>query len=151
MSGAFHTKNFAERFEIMGDTAEAVFDKVYPKSHELGLNRPPFTMSKMTPQMRATPDRMTATHIVEVMGMGRDGRLKLKNDKMNSLNIWEAIGPVNLFVYDSSQRVYYEASIGDWIRAAVTHGSQRVFENDGNPYYELESIFFPTDPIEAPV
>lgn len=134
----------------MGDTAEAIFDRVNPKSHPLGLNRPPFTMRHMTNPMKHTPDRMTATDIVECMGMGRDRRLKLKLDKVASLFTWETIGPVRLFVYDQAEHVYYDAPIADWARAARTHGLVKAFENDGNEYYELHAQFFPTDPQQIP-
>lgn len=150
MSHAFHKKSFADRFAIMGDTSEGVFDLVHPKSHILGLNRPPFTMRRMTNPMKHTPDRMTADGIYECMGMGRDRKLKLKLDKVASLTTWEHIGPVYLFVYDQADHVYYEAPIIDWVRMANTHGIVKAFENDGNKYFELHSDFFPTDPKTIP-
>lgn len=150
MTHAFHQKNFTQRFQTMGDTAEGIFDAVHPKSHPLGLNRPPFTMQRMTNPMKHTPDRMTADAIYEVMGMGRDRRLKLKLDKCHSLLTWGHIGPVHLFVYDQAEHVYYDAPFDDWHRMAQTHGIIKAFENDGNKYYELHAQFFPCDPKEAP-
>ena len=43
----FHEQSFEARLGAMGDTAEGVFDIVYPKHHKLGLNRPPFNVAGM--------------------------------------------------------------------------------------------------------
>lgn len=133
----------------MGDTAEGIFDRVHPKNHPLGLNRPPFFMGKMTAAMRYTPDRMDGTRIIECMGIGRDGKLKIKVEKLTALDCWEAIGPTWLFVYHQGQDTYYEAAVADWNRAALTHGLRKQFP-EGKEYFELYYKDFPTDPLPVP-
>lgn len=134
----------------MGDAAEAAFDLVYPKSHSLGLNRPPFFMGGMPAPMRNTPDKMTRDRITECMGVGRDRLLKVKTEKLESLKIWRAIGPVHLFVYHSSDGTYYDAPIEMWCDQLVAYGKARTFENDGKAYIELDVEHFPHSPLPLP-
>lgn len=149
MSG-FHTRSFQQRFGQMGDLAESMFDKVYPKHHKLGLERPPFFMGGMPQSMRCTPDRMLRDRMVECMGVGRDRKLKVKADKLEGLAPWPAVGPVHLFVYDSWRHEYYEAPLADWVRQLDSYGIARTFENDGKAYTELDVANFPTLPRPIP-
>lgn len=146
----FHKQSFTKRFATMGDPAEAVFDLVHPRHHKLGLNRPNFNMLNMPVTMRQMPDRMLRDRIVECMGVGRDRLLKLKVDKEQALVVWEIIGPVWLFVYDSHKGVYYEAPLADWVRQFNAYGSDDMFENDGKRYTALHVKHFPTDPKPVP-
>lgn len=147
---SFHRQSFKTRFGTMGDPAEAVFDLVYPKNHKLGLNRPPFYMGGMVLAMRYVPDRMLRDRFVEVMGCGRDGKLKLKHEKIEALQTWQQIGPVELFVYDQFNETYYEAPLDAWVSAAHTLGASRTFDNDGKTYLELHISDFPTNQHPVP-
>ena len=144
---AFHEQTFTKRFAQMGDASEAAFDTLYPKHHKLGLNRPPFFMGGMNATMRYTPDRMRRDAIIECMGCGRDGILKLKVDKLSALIAWKAIGPVNLFVFHSTTGACYEASIDDWEQAVLDHGTLETFERDDKKYWALNINDFPTDSL----
>lgn len=147
---AFHQQSFKKRFGTMGDTAEAIFDLVHPKSHPLGLNRPPFFMGGMPLALRYTPDRMLRDRTVECMGIGRDRKLKLKTEKVEALAMWEALGPVHLFVYDQKAHTYYEAPLQAWRDALDSYGIARTFDNDGKAYLELGADHFPTQPQPIP-
>lgn len=134
----------------MGDPAEAVFDLAHPKSHPLGLNRPNFTMTRMTDAMRYTPDRMTADGLYEVMGIGRDGTLKIKHEKIGALSTWQEVGPVFLFVYDQVASTYYEAPIDTWIASFDAFGVTKSFP-EGKAYYAVSKRDFPCDPVQIEV
>ena len=147
---AFHQRSFSQRFGQLGDLAESIFDKVYPRHHKLGLERPPFFMGGMLQTMRCTPDRMLRDRLVECMGVGKDRKLKVKHDKLEGLAPWNGIGPVFLFVYDSWRHEWYEAPLDDWVRQLNTCGTPRTFENDGKAYTELDVANFPTPPQPIP-
>lgn len=148
---AFNKQNFAKRFGKMGDEAEAAFDAVHPRNHSLGLNRPPFYMGGMRATMRQTPDKMTRDGLWECMGVGRDRKLKFKDDKLEALSVWdEHIGPVWLFVWDSHKKRYYEAPLQAWAGQLEAQGIARTFENDGKAYRELDVDHFPSDPQPLP-
>jgi hypothetical protein len=134
----------------MGDPAEAAFDLVYPRNHKLGLNRPSFFMGGMGLAMRYTPDRLMRDRIVECMGIGRDRKLKLKVEKLEALNIWQAIGPVWLFVFDQPKGTYYEAPLNEWEARCHSFGKRDTFENDGKAYVELHANSFPSQPHQLP-
>lgn len=146
---AFHEQGWTQRFGVLGDTAEAVFDLVHPKNHKLGLNRPPFGLGGMDPVMRYTPDRMIRTSAVEVMGIGRDGVLKLKHEKLDALKTWAKIMLVDLFVYHQTADVYYQAPLSKWNLALARHGVDDEFD-DGKTYIALSAEDFPCEPVEVP-
>lgn len=147
---AFHKQNFNQRFATMGDPAEQAFDMVYPKHHKLGLNRPPFFMGGMSPGHRYTPDRMLRDREVECMGVGKDGVLKLKMDKLAALLQRLAIGPVSLFVWDSYNCMWYDAPVEDWKRQVVAFATDGKFENDDKTFHALPIAHFPSTPRPIP-
>lgn len=139
----FSDQSFNTRFGTMGDPAEEAFDQqLEGKTHALGLNRPNFTMRNMTLAMRYTPDRMTRHHLVEVMGIGRDQTLKIKDEKVEALGIWENIGPVHLFVYDQKNGRTFQAPIEEWRQALDEHGEPDMFP-EGKSYRRLHARHFP--------
>lgn len=146
---AFNQHGWEHRSGFLGDTAEAVFDLVYPKNHKLGLNRPPFGLSGVDPVMRYTPDRMIRNAAVEVMAMGRDATLKLKHEKLDALKTWARIMPVDLFVYHKTAGVFYQAPIQKWNRVLAQHGVDDEFD-DGKTFIALHADDFPCPPVEAP-
>jgi hypothetical protein len=147
---SFHTQNFQTRFGTMGDTAEAVFDLLFPANHPLGLCRPPFNVSGMPAPMRYAPDRMTRSAFVEIMGIGRDQTLKMKVEKLDALSAWRALGPVELFVFDSANRRYWCRALRDWDQAFDDHGTEGMFP-EGKEYVGLHSDWFPGTPGEVSV
>lgn len=142
---AFHEQSFQGRFAAMGDEAEGIFDLLNPKSHQLGLNRPPFSMRNLTTAMRYVPDRMTGHHFTEVVGVGRDQTLKLKVEKMEALGLWHHIGPVHLFVWDSKNRRYWDEPYSDWLIAINAYGEDGEF-HEGKKFRALHTDRFPGTP-----
>lgn len=130
----------------MGDRAEARHDLVYPKHHRLGLNRPPFNFTELTPEMKCTPDRMIRDRLTEVMGCGADNVLKVKHAKLDALITWKVIGPVWLFVYSSATDQHWHEPLAAWIDQLALHGWDDEFENDHNSYRALKVEHFPGEP-----
>jgi len=107
---SFKDQSFATRFSAMGDEAEQIFE-AWAASTDLkfvryGLNRPPIAMHKLPARLRYTPDYLTSGHLIEVQGFGQDQICKLKIDKWMSLHYWNTVHPVNLFIWDRSNRRY---------------------------------------------
>jgi len=145
----YNSQTFDKRFGYLGDTAEAAFDRVYPKHHQLGLNRPPFSMRGMDPVLRYTPDRMLSTGLVEVMAIGHDNTLKIKHEKVDALKMWAKIASVDLFVYHKPKNLYWQAPLTKWVRRLGAHGVESEFD-DGKTYIGLNAEHFPAEPIGVP-
>lgn len=91
----------------MGDTAEAIFEDVYPEGFaRYGLSRPPVKVGELPAKFRFTPDYLTSKGLVEVQGFGRDQTVKLKLDKFSALGQWHADWRVDLFLWDSHKKRY---------------------------------------------
>lgn len=104
MTKSFNDLSFGARFQTMGDTAEAIFLDRTPlgRSITYGWSRPPLTMRLMEEFVRHTPDFYTETGwLVEAMGVGSDGLIKLKESKYRSLLEWNKKQKTALFVWNS--------------------------------------------------
>jgi len=135
----------------MGDTAENVYEAVAPLGNtcRFGFRRPKgVKFSTFPPKLRHQPDFVTASYMVEVMGLGRDGILKsMKESKYEALKVWNkfaiALGlmGVILFVWNSSKKQFITLTWDD-IVAEVNYSKRKygiqAFENDGNTYYRLD-------------
>tara|TARA_R100001463_G_scaffold4829_1_gene17233 strand:- start:1714 stop:2154 length:441 start_codon:yes stop_codon:yes gene_type:complete len=98
----FKDRAFEHRFKLMGDLAEQAFETSWKKGFvRYGLNRPPLKMSSLPLEIRHTPDYLTSSHLVEVQGIGKDQKLKLKLDKWKALDWWNMVHPLLFFIYDS--------------------------------------------------
>lgn len=142
---SFHEAPFAQRYAIMGDIAEAIFEQVEPKHHRLGYNRPPFYVANLPLMLRNLPDYMIKEGLVEVMGIGKDKTLKLKIEKLRSLLNWQLVANVELFVYDSHRKTYWRAPINEWELACAEFATMDRFPDDNRPYYRLNSDNFPAE------
>ncbi len=148
---AFHTQSFNQRFTVMGDVAENVYEAVKPLGSTIrfGFRRPKGIKFGTFPVgFRHAPDFITASYLVEVMGLGRDGILKsMKVSKYDALKEWHkfsiklgGLGLV-LFIWNSSKRQYVIlawSDIVDEVKYSKRKHGVQVFENDGNKYYRLE-------------
>lgn len=139
----YRNQKFSQRFSKMGDEAESVFEEAAPlgQHQRLGWRRPRVSMRRMPETLRHLPDFYTDSgHLVEVVGLGRDGVLKLKLSKWEALKHWNSACPVVLFVWNSSTREW--VILGwDQLKRLVTKGRNKgveAFENDGNEYYPIE-------------
>jgi len=141
--------SFNQRFGAMGDQAEEAFDKVFPQHHKLGLNRPPFSMKGMPATLRYTPDRLTSKGFTEVMGVGADQTLKIKHEKLEALDVWQKLGVVYFFVYDSHNDRWWHAAMHDWNRVLALHATEGAFK-EGKTYRALHTDHFPVDAEPMP-
>jgi hypothetical protein len=144
----FHSRDFQGRFATLGDPAEQAFLERNPKAHRLGLCRPEFSMNGMAATMRYAPDFMLRTHFVECMGIatGGSGTLKVKLEKLNALRMWEVLGDVRLWVWDSSKGQYWDAGLDDWENVCHLHGDKKFFADNNKAYWELHHRDFPVEP-----
>lgn len=148
---AYSDLPFQERVKTLGDAAETVFLEVSPlgKAQRFGWRRPSVPMSAMSPFIRHTPDYYAGTGwLVEVMGCGQDGIVKLKEDKYKALLDWNKHQKVALFVSNSAEQTWVLAPMNilkKHVGSARRDGRVNKFENDGNVYFELPYIDLVTD------
>lgn len=148
---SFSEQPFNRRFSSMGDEAEGVFEAVLPLGNAIryGYRRPKgIKFSTFPEKLRHQPDFVTATYLVEVMGLGRDGILKsMKVTKFNALKVWDKIARelgllgVVLFVWNSSKKqflVLSYKSIVKLVNASVKEYGVQRFEVDKVEYYRLD-------------
>jgi len=150
MSQQYRDQNFSQRFATMGDMAEKVYEAVAPLGNttKFGFRRPKGVKFSTFPEkLRHQPDFVTASYMVEVMGLGRDGILKsMKTTKYEALKVWNAFAKrlgllgVILFIWNSSKKQFITLTWDDLVKevqfSKKKYGIQ-AFENDGNEYYEL--------------
>ena len=79
--------------------------------------------------------------LVECMGLGRDGILKLKVEKFEALREWNLKQDTGLFVWNSSKGEYAYIKMAQlikliWADDAIV-AEVRSF-NDGNEYYPIK-------------
>ena len=149
---AFNSQNWQTRFKTMGDTAEQAFENIYPHAHRLGLNRPNFDHSTLTQWLRHTPDYLMPNGFFEVMGISTHKNkttLKLRVEKLDSLNKWLTLGNGYLWVWDSNQHQYWWAPIRDWEYAVWEYAEIKRFSDNNKPYYDLSTDDFPCQPTKA--
>ena len=119
-----------------------MYERVLPygKTVRMGWARPDISLNLMSSRIRSIPDYYASGFLVEVMGLGRDGVLKLKEDKWDALRWWNTSGnPVSLFVWNSSTSEYALIEWGVLVRLVAMGRAAGVlaFEVDGNRYYPI--------------
>lgn len=114
---AFRDRPFGERFASMGDRAELVCEEVFGlvgrPFQRFGLLRPPFPMGKLGPFVRYTPDYITSDALVECQGLGKDGVVKVKRDKLQALQSWDLYHRVELFLWWSAKKKWMLIALDD--------------------------------------
>ena len=135
----------------MGDTAEHVYETVAPLGNttKFGFRRPKGVKFSTFPvRLRHQPDFVTASYLVEVMGLGRDGILKsMKESKYDALKGWHKFAQwlglmvVMQLVWNSAEKQFLTLTWEDLVKEVSfskrKYGVQ-AFENDGNTYYRLD-------------
>jgi len=141
----FHERPFVQRWGQMGDAAEQAFLEQHPNAHRTGLDRTALNVRRMDDNQRYAPDYMIEDGYYEVMGYASRGNnvLKLKMDKLEALRAWEAIGPVYLWVRDSSTGNVTCAPIRQWAKQCAQHAERKFFPDNNRPYWELKPEHFP--------
>lgn len=144
---SFHTQTFANRFNVMGDEAEGIFESLQSVGCvRFGLNRPPIGLKQVPPFIRYTPDYLQHDRLVEVQGVGGDGLIKLKCDKHAALLQWNSLFPVDLFVWDSKNRRATQFPILDFPVSTC----QLALFPEGKPYFALPVATPELDWVEVP-
>jgi hypothetical protein len=133
----FHQQSFSARFGAMGDEAEGVFEGLNEgKFVRYGLNRPPVNMAMLTPFIRYTPDYLVSRGLVEVQGVGKDRKLKLKIDKALALQQWSTHFDLLFFIWDTTlKRSGYVQWKDLW---AVLPTMPIKHFPEGKPYWEID-------------
>lgn len=119
MSNQFHTQSWTEREKWLGDEAEHVFSQLVGEDNcvKYGLDRPPIHVGKLPEFVRFTPDYLQEHRAVEVVGMGHDGVLKIKVQKLLALMKWNEFMPVYVFIWNGHLKEYTLAPVTDiWRR-----------------------------------
>lgn len=151
---AFNSQKWSTRFETMGDTAENAFESIYPHAHRMGLNRPNFDHNTLSQWLRHTPDYLMPNGFFEVMGISTHSNkssLKLRVEKLDSLNKWLTLGNGYLWVWDSNEHQYWWAPIKDWEYACWQYAEIKRFSDNNKPYYNLLVSDFPCQPTKTKV
>lgn len=144
---SFKDGDWVTRFATMGDKAEAAFVELFPNHHRSGLDRPPLAVAQLGVKERNTPDYLTVDSYVECMGIGgKQPSLKLKIEKAIALAMWNNDKPTDLFVWNSTKRLWWRAPIWDWIDACAMHATVHTFPDNNKPYWQLQPEHFPTEP-----
>ncbi|SVA88935.1 uncharacterized protein METZ01_LOCUS141789, partial [marine metagenome] len=89
----------------MGDEAEGAFEERTEGWARYGFNRPPFSIETLPLFLRYTPDYVTVNTLIEVMGCGAKG-LKLKQEKLSALTMWDGQMPVWLWIWSTPKQQY---------------------------------------------
>lgn len=100
----FNEQSWQTRYQAMGDEAEGVFEKVWPRAFvRYGLNRPPISLKVVPKFIRYTPDYMDRYGLVECQGCGQDRLLKVKDDKAAALTAWSEHAILRFFLWDRTE------------------------------------------------
>ena len=124
----------------MGDEAESVFEEVHKEAWvRFGFNRPPFRMTHLSSFVRHTPDYCDRFGLWDCMGLGRDGVLKVKVEKVEALMDWDRWQQTGLFVWNSAVGAYAYLSADVLLGMVELVGDSGIRSfNDGNRYYPIE-------------
>ncbi len=145
---SFADRPFGVRIQTMGDIAERKFEEESAvKWVRYGLCRPPINMAMLPPQLRYTPDYLTAQGLIEVQGLGQDQILKVKHDKLEALRWWNRVHPVFMFIYDSHKDRYSMLSLKDLTKRCKLSDTQEFPE--GKPYFAIKSSLIWEDAKES--
>jgi len=158
MSQPYRDQPWNARFGKMGDQAETVFEEVRPLGPfiRFGWNRPQgISVTHMPVVLRHKPDYYAAGSLIEVVGLGKDGILKLKVSKYEALKLWRQLmagddmmgqgGEILLFVWNSHKKMYALLSWEEQKQLVAAARREGIKEfNDGNRYFPI-----PWDSITA--
>ena len=136
----------------MGDPAEEAYQETLPlgKTTRFGFRRPEGMKFSSIPTRIVTGKHfITATYLVEVVGLGADGILKsIKTTKYEALKEWNKFAArmgllgVAVYVWNSSKRMFLVLPMNVIMEEVKyskrKHDGPLAFENDGNEYYPLE-------------
>lgn len=133
----FRNQSFAARFGAMGDEAEGKFEELYGAAHvRFGLNRPPVSMKKLPPFIRYQPDYLTSNGLMEVQGVGKDRKLKVKIEKALALQQWHQMFNLTMWVWDTTHSRFAEWPWEQLWQALPTMPID--YFPEGKPYWSID-------------
>lgn len=144
---SYHKRSWESRYAQLGDQAEARCEEYLKRQKRgyirSGLCRPPLQVSKLDLMERYRPDFLTSRGYVEAKGMGRDQLLKIKVENLEALWRWEAIMPVQVFVYDSHKDRHCILDLEEVDLLIEEWGEVGVFPDNHKQYWSIpaERIF----------
>lgn len=143
MDTTFRDRTWKSRFGAMGDEAELAFERYCQDTNRnyvrFGLNRPPLAVGMLPTRIRYTPDYLTTHAFVECQGFGRDQKIKLKLEKLNSLLWWQDVHPVELFLWDSKHERHAIVSVRRFLELLDgAKGTLNTFQ-EGKAYVEWDA------------
>lgn len=145
MAESFRDRPWHERIRALGDEAEAAYmndrDARGIRWSDYGLCRPPFRGPEMTQlpnSIRYAPDFIESwggqLRFIEVQGVGADQRIKIKDDKLQTLAEHNYDLPVYAFVWNNRIGRYALlpfAQLALLVADAATRGQCDVFDPQG--------------------
>lgn len=141
---SYKDQSFAARFGALGDEAEGMFERIWPKNFvRIGLNRPPLHMASLPERERHRPDYMLSASYMEVKGIGRDDTVKLKVVEMNCLAFWHQVHPVRIFIWSSHRWAWAVADLPE-IQRMIDLEPEVVLDryHDGRSYFAIPGKLF---------
>lgn len=145
----YRDQPFSTRYASLGNEAESVLEAAHPLGavERYGWHKPAnIKMRNMPIRLRNQPDYYSDSgHLIEVMGLGRDGILKgMKLTKWESYKVWKKVcnllGIYDLvtFVWNSYTEQYAILSY-EQMKGLIGKGRRRGVEsfNDGNEYVPI--------------
>lgn len=145
----FKDQPFSKRWEQMGDKSESAYlnMNVTSKHDRFGWDRTPINTSLLPAKWRYMPDfistytspdgQYNVVWLTECVGLGRDGLLKFKMEKLEALKEWaDEIFSVYIFVYDSHRNMFILLPLYVFARKIKTCPIKHFPE--GKAYYEID-------------
>lgn len=159
---SFASQSWKSRYAAMGDEAEAKWEEVAHEyvgigpegiacSTKVGLSRPPFSVSQLPSNVRCLPDFVTPLGWVEVQGVGRDQKVKVKVEKaMDMLARATPEFPVFLFVWDSHVKRHGWIN-SDRLFQIIDKGEAELNHfPEGKAYFSIPCSTFFGEPAKKP-
>jgi hypothetical protein len=145
VAGSYKDGTWAQRVGVLGDQAEQAFERWATseglKFERMGWNRPACSMAKWPAALRSLPDYAVHDRCIEVVGHGRDGVLKLREPKVQSLGAWADFldgFPLHVWAYDSHNERCCELPWSELRQAIEDDGFDGCF-NEGVPYRAIRT------------
>lgn len=134
---SYHTMPYSARANTLGDESEAKYLELHPNSDRYGFDHTDINLKNVPAFVRYRPDFIQHNRLVECMGFGRDGTLKIKLEKLYVLQQWNSVFHTDMFFWDSSERRHITMHVNDVALACKKNAKLDQF-HEGNPAWFLK-------------
>jgi hypothetical protein len=138
--GSYRDGSWQQRVTVLGDPGEKAFERWADSAglrwERMGWNRPAPSLKKWPAALRSMPDYAVHDRVIEVVGHGQDGTLKLREPKVTSLDRWAEFlegFPLHVWVYDSHRELCAELPWAE-LKAAIEDVGWDGQFREGTPY-----------------